>query len=95
MMEGIRGMAQEAGRNSSDLKMVVRANVHVTPQTQGDQRQPFYGSLDEIKSDIQATRDIGADELFIDPGLSGITSVEVYLEVMEQMKDQISIGGGG
>jgi len=67
-------------------------------------RMPFYssghpreshGSLDEIKSDIQATRDIGADELFIDPGLSGITSVEVYLEVMEQMKDQISIGGGG
>ncbi len=95
MMEGIRGMAQEAGRDSSVLKLVVRANVQVTPQTQGDQRQPFYGSLDEIKSDIQATRDIGADELFIDPGLSGITSVEVYLEVMEQMKDQISIGGGG
>ena len=63
--------------------------MHVTPQTQGDQRQPFYGSLDEIKSDIQATRDIGADELFIDPGLSGVTSVEEYLEVMEQMKDLI------
>ncbi len=86
MMEGIRGMAQEAGRDSSALKLIVRANVHVTPQTQGDQRQPFYGSLDEIKSDIQATRDIGADELFFDPGLSGVTSVEVYLEVMEQMK---------
>ena len=94
MMDGIRGMAQEVGRNSSNLKMVVRANVQVTPQTQGDQRQPFYGSLDEIKSDIQATKDIGADELFIDPGLSGVTSVEVYLEVMEQFKDQISIVGG-
>ena len=89
MMEGIRGMAQEAGRDSSVLKMVVRANVHVTPQSQGDQRQPFYGSLDEIKSDIQATRDIGADELFIDPGLDGVTPVEVYLEVLEQFKDQI------
>ena len=89
MMEGIRGMAQEAGRNSSALKMVVRANVHVTPQTQGDKRQPFNGSLDEIKSDIRATRDIGADELFFDPGLSGVTPVEVYLEVMEQMKGLI------
>ncbi len=89
MMDGIRGMAQEAGRNSSDLKMVVRANVHVTPQTQGDQRRPFYGSLEEIKSDIQATRDIGADELFIDPGLEDVTPVEVYLEVMEQLKGQI------
>jgi len=65
-------MAQEASRNSSDPKMVVRAGVHVTPQTQGVQRQPFYGSLDEIKSDIQATRDIGADELIFDPGASGV-----------------------
>ena len=89
MMDGIRGMAQEAGRNSSDLKLVVRANVHVTPQTQGDQRRPFYRSLEEIKSNIQATRDIGADELFFDPGLEGITPVEVYLEVMEQLKGQI------
>ncbi len=85
-MEGIRAMAQEAGRNSSDLKLVVRANVVVTPQSQGDQRQLFYGSLDEIKSDIRATRDIGADELFIDPQGE---SAEVYLEAMEQFKDLI------
>ena len=38
MMEGVRGMAREAGRDSSTLKMVVRANVHVTPKSQGDQR---------------------------------------------------------
>jgi len=89
MMEGIKGMAQEAGRDSSALKLIVRANVHVTPQSQGDQRQQFYGSLEEIKTDIQATRAIGADELFVDPGLSGVTSVEVYMELMEQLKDQI------
>ena len=88
MMEGIRGMAQESGRDPSALKLVVRANVLVTPQSLGDQRQPFYGSLDEIKSDIQATRDIGADELFIDP--QG-TAADVYLEVMEQMKDLIDV----
>ena len=87
MMEGIRGMAQEAGRDSSVLKMVVRANVYVTPQTQGDQRELFHGSLEEIKSDIQATREIGADELFIDPSSSGVATVEGYLELMEQMKE--------
>jgi len=87
MMEGIRGMAQEAGRDSSALKMIVRANVNVMPQSQGNQRPPFYGSLDEIKSDIQATKDIGADELFVDPVASGVASVEDYMEVMEQMKD--------
>ncbi len=91
MMEGIRGMAQEVGRDSSVLKLVVRANVQVTLQSQGDQRQHFYGSLDEIKSDIQATRDIGADELFIDPQGASVegASAEEYLEVMEQMKDLI------
>jgi len=80
-------MAQEAGRDSSLLKLIVRANVHVTPQTQGDQREVFHGLLDEIKSDIQATRDIGADELFIDPGSSGVATAEEYLEVMEQLKE--------
>ena len=89
MMEGIRGMAREAGRNSSDLKLVVKADLHVTSQAQGDERQPFYGSLEEIKSDIQAIRNIGADELSIDLGSSDVASVEDYLEVMEQMKDQI------
>ena len=89
MMEGIREMAQEAGRDSSALKMIVRANVNVMPQSPGNQRPPFYGSLDEIKSDIQATRDIGADELFVDPVASGVASVEDYMEVMEQMKDLI------
>ena len=57
------------------------------PQSLGNQRPPFYGSLEEIKSDIQATQDIGADELFIDPVASGVASVEDYMEVMEQMKD--------
>ena len=72
--------------------MVVRTDVYVTPQNQGGQRQPFHGSLDEIKSDIQATRDIGADELFIDPQGA---SAEGYLDVMEQFKDQISPGASG
>ena len=87
MMEGIRGMAQEAGRDSSALKMVVRANVHVTPQPQGDQRAVFSGSADEIKSDIQATRNIGAHELIFDPSFSSDgTTVEGFLKSMEQMK---------
>ncbi len=67
--------------------MVVRANVNVVPRAQGNQRPPFYGSLDEIRSDIQATKDIGADEIFIDPVASGVASVEDYMEIMEQMKD--------
>ncbi len=87
MMEGIRGMAQQAGRDPSELKMVVRANVHVTGEPMGDQRGIFYGSPDEIKSDIQATKKIAADELFFDPSFSPDgTSLEGFLKTMKQMK---------
>ena len=87
MMEGIRGMAREAGRNPSDLKLVVRANLHVSPEPLGEGRWIFSGSLEEVKSDIKATRDIGADELLFDPTFSPDgASTETFLNPMERMK---------
>ena len=87
MMEGIRGMASQAGRNPSDIKLVVRANLNVTSEPLRDQRWIFSGSPDEIKSDIQATKNIGAHELFFDPTFSPDgTSSAGFLNRMEQMK---------
>ena len=87
MMEGIRGMAREAGRKPSDLKLVVRTNLHVSPEPLGEGRWIFSGSLGEIKSDIQATRNIGADELLFDPTHSPDgASTETFLKSMERMK---------
>ena len=72
MMEGIRGMASQAGRNASDLKMIVRANVEISSNAAGPERKVFSGSLDEIKADITGSKDIGADEvIFRSPILSG------------------------
>ena len=87
MMDGTRGMAEQAGRNPSTLSMVVRANVDVTNEPLGDQRGIFTGSLDQIKLDIQATKDLGADELHFDPTFSSDgTSLEGFLKSLEQMK---------
>ena len=87
MMAGIRGMASQAGRDPSEIKMLVRANLHVTSSPLGDQRWSFSGSLDEIKSDIQATKSVGADELFFDPTFSPDgASVAGFLTRMEQVK---------
>ena len=87
MMDGIRGMARDAGRNPSDLKMVVRADLHVSPEHLGEGRGIFSGSLDEVKSDIKATRGAGADELFFDPTHSPDgASVETLFRSMERMK---------
>ena len=87
MMESLRGMARQAGRNPSDIKLIIRANLHVTGAPLGDQRWPFTGSLDEITSDIQGAKKVGADELFFDPTFSpNGTSLEGYLSRLEQMK---------
>ena len=92
MMDGIREMAQQAGRNPSELKMVVRANLFgISDTPMGEQRQPFNGSLAEIKADIVAAEKLGADELFFDPGYSpaGATA-EGYLSVMKQIKELVT-----
>lgn len=91
MMEGIRGMAREAGRNPSDLKMVVRAFPFISSEPMGNDRMIFMGSEDQIKADIKALEDIGTDEVFFDPTPSPDgTSVDGFLKVMEQMKELAS-----
>ena len=87
MMEGIRGMASQAGRNASDLKMIVRANVEISNNPVGAERTVFTGSLDEIKADITSVKDMGADEVFLDPLFSPeAVTVEDILSVMEQFE---------
>ncbi|MFB3094075.1 MAG: LLM class flavin-dependent oxidoreductase, partial [Dehalococcoidia bacterium] len=91
MMEGIKGMAQEAGRNPSEVVLVVRANILVTDEALGDDRWIFTGSSEQIKADIAATREIGAAELFFDPTFSpdGV-SVEGFLSRMEMVRERAS-----
>ena len=87
MMEGIRQTASQAGRDPSELKLVVRAFPMVTDQPLGQDRQNFMGSLDQIRSDIQATQNAGADELFFDPTFSPAgATVEGFLKTLEQIK---------
>ncbi len=75
-------MASASGRDPGEIKLVVRANVHITEQPQ-DERFPYVGSWEQVISDIEETRRIGADELFIDP--QGETP-EGFLSVMERLK---------
>ena len=87
MMGGIRDMAKQAGRNPSDLKLVVRANLNITSDPVEGERWICTGSLDQIKSDIQALKNIGTDELFFDPSVSPDgASLDRFLSTMERMK---------
>lgn len=85
MAGGLKAMAKEAGRAVS---IAVRANVNISEQSMGDSRFIFYGSLDEIKADVEAMRDLGADEIFFDVSFSEDgAKLDGYLKRMEQLRE--------
>jgi len=88
MMDGVRAMAKEAGRDPDQLALIVRANVAVTDRPLGEGRFVYSGTLDEIRADVEATREIGADEICFDPAFSPDgESVDGFLKRMEQLRE--------
>jgi probable F420-dependent oxidoreductase len=85
MLQGLRDMAVAAGRNPTDIRLVVRGIVHLTPEPL-DERFPFVGSWEQVMEDVEGTRAAGADELFLDP--QG-TSPDEFLKVMERVRAEV------
>jgi probable F420-dependent oxidoreductase len=87
MFSSIKQMAAAAGRDASSLEMIVRANLHITDTPMGKDRPIFSGSLDQIKEDTAACRQIGAHEVHFDPGFgSSPTSIDDSLALMERLR---------
>jgi probable F420-dependent oxidoreductase len=85
MFAGIQQMAKEAGRNPSELTMIVRANLEFTDQPLDKDRMIFTGSFDQIKEDVAACREIGAAEVFFDPAFArGGQQLDNWLKWLEQ-----------
>jgi probable F420-dependent oxidoreductase len=86
MRQAIAGMATEAGRDPAKIGCIVRANVHLADGTpDGDERPSFYGSLNQVRADIERCADLGVDEVFIDTQFSpGGDSPDHYLEHLEE-----------
>ncbi len=85
MMASIRQVAAEAGRDGDALKLWVRGNIHLTASPLAE-RYPFVGSWEQVVADIKATRDCGADELFVEP--QGETPEE-FIRVMERVMEAV------
>lgn len=64
---GFREMVTEEGRDPENARIVLRGNIDLRDEPLGPDRIPFTGSADEIRSDIEAARDAGADEIVLDP----------------------------
>jgi probable F420-dependent oxidoreductase len=88
MWQAIQAMAKEAGRDPSELQLIVRANVSITPEPAPDGRFIFTGSEDQIKQDISAVRELGADEVHFDPttGAQGETA-QSWSESIERIRE--------
>jgi len=85
MFDSIKKMAQQAGRDPDTMKLVVRANVHITDSPRGADRAIFNGTLEQIAEDVAACRKIGAHELFFDVTFLA-RSLDHWLELMEQLR---------
>lgn len=87
MWDGIRGMAQAAGRDPKSLELIVRANLVITKAPLGDDRGVYTGSLDQVRADVAATREIGAHELFFELGFTDEgRSLDGQLALLKQLR---------
>jgi probable F420-dependent oxidoreductase len=87
MFSSIKKMAAETGRDASSLELVVRANLQITEKPLGRDRPIFGGTLEQIKEDTAACRQIGAHEVHFAPGFGrDANTAEGWLRLMEQVR---------
>ena len=87
MFEQLKGMAQQVGRNAQSLELVVRGNFEFIASAHLKERADFTGSPDQIATDIEATKKLGASELVCDVQFSpGIETVGDILRRMEEIR---------
>ena len=88
MMDSIKKMAIDAGRNAKEIEVIVRANINETSQPLPNDRFVYHGSRDQIAADINATKALGVDEIFVDPTFSPAgESLNGFLSTMEWMRE--------
>ena len=78
--------AVKAGKDPARLHVVSRGSYVVRDAPQGKDRRPLWGSIDEIRDDIQRYADAGLTELFLEPNFQpGGASLDRVLTHMEAL----------
>lgn len=75
LVKELKATTESVGRNPNTLRIVSRGSfrVHATPQ--GKRRRPLWGTLEEIREDIDRYRNAGLTELFLDPNFGHADTV--------------------
>jgi probable F420-dependent oxidoreductase len=66
VIERVRAAARDAGRDPDDVPIVARGAVRLRDQPTGPGRRPLFGSLEEVREDVDRYRESGLTELFLD-----------------------------
>ncbi|PYV46310.1 MAG: hypothetical protein DMG92_18370 [Acidobacteria bacterium] len=92
MFDSIKQMAKEAGREPSELGMLVHAILELTDKPLGNDRAIFSGSLEQIADDVRGCAKIGVSEIFFDPAFSsGGQSLDRWMSLLEQMQPMMKV----
>jgi len=87
MFSSIKQLAKEAGRDPASLEMIVRANLYISEKPLGKDRYIFSGTLEQIKEDTDACRQLGAHEVHFETNFAPIgQSLSGSLHLMEQLR---------
>ena len=88
LMAQVREAAWAAGRDPSELELVMFAFPAILEHSPGDDRPDFVGTLDEIRRDASIARDFGASEIIFGPGYAtGDLVASEYLDALERLRD--------
>jgi probable F420-dependent oxidoreductase len=91
VIERLRAAAREAGRDPDSMPIVARGAVNLRDQPTGLARRPLFGSLDELREDVDRYREVGLTELFLDlnfdervaaPGADSAAALELARELL-------------
>ena len=77
MWAALRDMAAGHGRNPDELTLVVRANVKLSAAPLGADRPSYWGTVEQVAGDLEATRATGAHEVILDVQSDATTAAEL------------------
>jgi probable F420-dependent oxidoreductase len=96
MFAGIRDLAATYGRDPDALRLVVRANIHLTDAPIDGERPSYEGSIEQVADDLAATADAGAHEVILgvvaDDGLDA--TLDAYAALAEGLEVRTGAGAG-
>jgi probable F420-dependent oxidoreductase len=89
----VRDDAASVGRDPEQLRLVVRANIGLTDRPIDGERPAYFGSLEQVAEDLDATSATGAHEVVLGV-YDGAETVEDLLAVYDGIVDAAGLGVG-